>query len=147
MLRERKKVPITEFDLNSEVVEAFVRVLDKRKLTVEGFFRAVNVGGQEEIWVEKFKDIMIQMGMFGKDEGKIGRLIKLFDENFSGDISLEEIQKTVLAYKVRTEREEEENKSKLSVEQISLIKVWEQIERRQIRPNEIFNSIDVDHNL
>ena len=29
--------------------------------------------------------------MFGKDEGKIGRLIKLFDENFSGDISLEEI--------------------------------------------------------
>ena len=45
MLRERKKVPITEFDLNSEVVEAFVRVLDKRKLTVEGFFRAVNVGG------------------------------------------------------------------------------------------------------
>lgn len=147
MLRERKKVPITEFDLNSEVVEAFVRVLDKRKLTVEGFFRAVNVGGQEEIWVEKFKDIMIEMGMFGKDEGKIGRLIKLFDENFSGDISLEEIQKTVLAYKVRTEREEEENKSKLSVEQISLIKVWEQIERRQIRPNEIFNSIDVDHNL
>ena len=45
-LRGKRKRPVTEFDLNNEVVQAFVRVLDKRKLSTEGFFRAVNKKGK-----------------------------------------------------------------------------------------------------
>lgn len=88
---------ISKDDLNKQIMTVFASGLKKKKLTAEGFFRANDKKGNGALSIEEFRQGLIDMAiMINKDH--IARLIKLIDENFSGDITIDELRKTMKAY-------------------------------------------------
>lgn len=77
------------------------------------------------------------------------RLAFLINEDFSGDISIEELQKTLIAFSQPTEKSTiiEQEGGTLTYENHALIKIYQLMKRRSIEPHELFSAIDTDNSM
>eukprot|EP00347_Sterkiella_histriomuscorum_P010784 403374933 len=128
--------------INKTIVQEFMQCLTKRKITPEEFFRGLDKLNRGKISNETFKQALTDKQIF-VNKSQTTRLVALIDEDFSGEITLEELKKTIRSYNYEVEPSEG---VLLNLDQFSIIKVVLALKERDISPQELFNAIDLDSN-
>ena len=110
------KDKITNIDPQKDLVNHFYQILVvKRKIKPEEFFRAIDIKGLKKIPVETFIEQLISRSIVLTQTEAI-RLAFIIDEDISGDITIEELSKTLLAYGLKSESNNIADESDLSHE-------------------------------
>ncbi|CDW89712.1 cysteine protease family c02 [Stylonychia lemnae] len=141
-LSSKSKQTITPYELNEQNVKIFQMTLKNRNMTPEEFFRSLDTKQNKKIATEDFKSALVDKKIY-LNYTHASRFAALVDEDFSGDITLQELQKTMKAFGYDCELQDGQE---ITVEQYALIKVIESLLDRNITAIEIFNAIDVDAN-
>lgn len=92
-----------KIDANKELINSFINSLKMKKLSPEEYFRAIDSKRQGKIPLEVFIEDLLKRGLIGT-QSLATRLAFLIDEDVSGDITLDEVTKTLTAYRLPTEQ-------------------------------------------
>lgn len=125
---------------SSFVVKEIKAMVSYRKLTLEQCFRAADKDGDGQVSHQEMQNFLEQLKL-SIPKSYITKFIRILDEDCSGIITKEEYYKTLSAYSVQTESQ---NQSGRTIQQEALIKFTEVLKKKEIEPQEMFNLCDID---
>ena len=124
---------------NQEVMETVLKEIDKRKLTLEQFYRAADKDGNGKVSFEELKSFMEDLQIL-LPRSTLTRFMRIIDEDCSGIVDKSEFFHALAAYNVSTES----LKSSRTYEEDMLLKFVKIMESREIEPENLFSLCDVD---
>ena len=124
---------------NSTLIQKFVRLLKRQKLTLEEVFRASDLDGDKVVSCEEFTRFLSKLKL-DVQALELARLIEILDEDLSGKLESQEFYETLAAYQVITDSSQVKGYSGQVLNKfLSLIK------ENSMRAEEVFNSCDRDN--
>ena len=124
---------------NSALIQKFVRLLKRQKLTLEEVFRASDLDGDKIVSCEEFTRFLSKLKL-DVQALELARLIEILDEDLSGKLESQEFYETLAAYQVITDSSQVKGYSGQVLNNfLNLIK------EKNIRAEEVFNSCDSDN--
>lgn len=130
-----------------ESVREFKKKLMKKcQMTPEGFFRSCDVMYKQSVPVDDFKYKVKELNL-GMDERSLSKLVQILDEDFNGDISLDEFYFALDAFNCRTESESpfDSDPTFVSYTNRSIYKLVKAMRGRMMGMEELFRMIDMSN--
>lgn len=82
---------------NMKLMAEFVRILKTRRMTPEDFFRAIDKSLSGKITVELFIEVVLSRSLVANKQHAT-RMAFIIDEDISGEITMTELQRTLLSF-------------------------------------------------
>eukprot|EP00347_Sterkiella_histriomuscorum_P015188 403357982 len=125
------------------VLIEFKNQLVKKRITPEAFFRICDLEGLQTITVNHFKQC-IERYQLKFSRGQMSRLVMILDEDMEGTITREEYYNALEAYNVTGEKHKSIDGSLYhSFEHKALFKLLEELNKKDINNQEMFNSCNI----
>ena len=122
------------------------RLMKKCQMNPEGFFRACDTMYKQNVAVEDFKHKVKELNL-GLDDRTLSKLVQILDEDFNGDISLDEYYFALDAFNCRTESQApfDNDPTFISYTNRSIFKLIKAMRGRMMGMEELFRMIDLSN--
>lgn len=144
--RLHMKITSKKSSAEQRVMTEFKTRLARKNLTPEAFFRLCDEQYEKKVSKQRFQQMLKTINL-QLNARQVNRLILIIDEDISGEISLEEFQNAVEAYKIAEERHvsADSTQNHVSFEHRSIFKLLDILNERNMSYQELFRACDVNN--